>query len=410
MAPGVDRGAGGVRGRRFAVCWLLACFAATAASAKPRKRYADPAAIPEASLLDVGVEIFDAGMPDDEDALLDLALEGIYEDVRKSEARYLPVRMTETLQATGAWGAVRTVPVGTDNHDLIVSGRIEVSNGTKLSVAVRAVDATGRVWLDQRYRHSVSEHAYREPADGTCREPFQGVYDRIADDLLAVRRKLGDDRMSEIRSIRQLRYAAGVLPHAYADYLTVDRKGLRAIARLPAADDPTLQRIARLRDRDRLLIDTLSEHYAAFSDRMREPYQRWRELSYEEERSRAKLKRQAGWRKVRGAALLAAGAAIAMEGAEATEGLPGLAVTGGIHTLYSGIMAAREARFHVLALRELAASFNAEVEPMLLDVEGQTLRLSGSIEAQYAQWRRVVRDYFAAETGLLLDPSEPPPP
>ena len=37
-------------------------------------------------------------------------------------------------------------------------------------------------------------------------------------------------------------------------------------------------------------------------------------------------------------------------------------------------------------------------------IDGQTLRLEGSAEAQYAEWRRMLAQIFAAETGLSTDP------
>ena len=35
---------------------------------------------------------------------------GIRSAVRKSEARYIPIHLRNTLQSTGQWGAVRVVP------------------------------------------------------------------------------------------------------------------------------------------------------------------------------------------------------------------------------------------------------------------------------------------------------------
>ena len=40
---------------------------------------------------------------------------------------------------------------------------------------------------------------------------------------------------------------------------------------------------------------------------------------------------------------------------------------------------------------------------MLDEVEGRTLRLTGSAESQYAEFRRLLREIFAQETGLPLD-------
>src|SRR6476619_6357906 len=67
--------------------------------------------IPEAELLDVGIRVFDPGIPEnienDDEAL---AKKRIYPDLRKAEARYMPTLLRETLEATSQWGAVRVVP------------------------------------------------------------------------------------------------------------------------------------------------------------------------------------------------------------------------------------------------------------------------------------------------------------
>jgi len=48
----------------------------------------------------------------------------------------------------------------------------------------------------------------------------------------------------------------------------------------------------------------------------------------------------------------------------------------------------------------LGDSFQAEVQPMVVDVEGRTLQLKGSAEEQYAEWRRLLKELYENETGL----------
>ncbi len=73
--------------------------------------------------------------------------------------------------------------------------------------------------------------------------------------------------------------------------------------------------------------------------------------------------------------------------------------------LQDGFQKSEEAKMHREALRELAASFDSEVAPILIDVNGEVLRLTGSVGAQYDTWRQILRQIFAAETGLPLDPN-----
>ena len=52
------------------------------------------------------------------------------------------------------------------------------------------------------------------------------------------------------------------------------------------------------------------------------------------------------------------------------------------------------------AIEELGESFASESQPMVVDVEGETHKLTGSAEAQYAEWRTLLRKIYASETGL----------
>lgn len=81
---------------------------------------------------------------------------------------------------------------------------------------------------------------------------------------------------------------------------------------------------------------------------------------------------------------------------------------GGVLAVQDSFQKGEEAKMHREALRELAASFDADVAPILIDVEGEVLRLTGSVETQYESWRQILRQIFATEVGLPLDPNEAP--
>ncbi len=375
--------------------------AALAASPPPAPVVAIQASgeMPEDALLDVGIQIFDPGLPPGDSYTLEE--DGIYEDIRKSESRFIPVELMNTLQATGNWGAVRVVPAGTDSVDLVIKGRIESSSGRKLVLGLRAVDATGRTWLEKRYKQVAHPQVYKD--EDFAREPFQDVFNRIANDLLAARDKLEVDELRRVRSVANLKFAADLAPIAYADYLGTDRKGRKVAVKLPAEDDPMMERVAQVRERDYLFVDTLTEYYANFHAEMSDPYDNWRQFSYDEEVARRKQKRTALLQTILGAAGVLGG--LVIDGSdEAASAARQAAIIGGSIAVQMGMNKFQEVKLHVEALRELASSFDSEVAPLLVDVEGRTLRLTGSVEAQYATWRQLMRDFFIAETGLPIDP------
>jgi imidazole glycerol phosphate synthase subunit HisF len=65
-----------------------------------------------------------------------------------------------------------------------------------------------------------------------------------------------------------------------------------------------------------------------------------------------------------------------------------------------GITRNSEASIHVEAIEELAESFGSEAAPMVVSIEGQSRRLTGTAAAQYESWRKLLRDIYQAETGF----------
>jgi hypothetical protein len=66
---------------------------------------------------------------------------------------------------------------------------------------------------------------------------------------------------------------------------------------------------------------------------------------------------------------------------------------------------------HLESIKELSESFGAEAAPMVVTVEGETRRLTGTAAAQYESWRRLLREIYEAETGFVetADAVDPDP-
>jgi len=58
-------------------------------------------------------------------------------------------------------------------------------------------------------------------------------------------------------------------------------------------------------------------------------------------------------------------------------------------------------------LKELSDSFQNEVAPQVVDLEGQTLRLTGTAEEQYREWRRLLHQMYLEENGGLTMDATP---
>jgi hypothetical protein len=362
--------------------------------------------VPEDRLLDVGVHVFDSGIPEDEYARFVLEEKGVFEEIRKSEARWIPMNLKRTLESTGYWGAVRMVPSAT-SVDVIVEGAIVSSTGKKLEIDVVVFDSTGRSWLSKRYKQEADPLGYEED---TTQEPFQSLYNRIANDLLKERSDLDPEDFARIRRVSELKFANDLAPAAFSSYLAV-KKGRYSPARLPADGDPMMARVSEIRERDHMFVDTLNEYYADLYAKMEVPYRGWRSSSYEEQMALDELNRAARWRKILGAAAIFGGIMASREGREWSN-VGEVAVLGGMVAIMDGLDKSAQTQMHREALKELAGSFDSEVQELLFDVEGEVLRLKGSVESQYASWRQILRELFAAEIGIPVDPNavvSPPP-
>lgn len=362
--------------------------------------------VPEASLLDVGIQLFDPGLPEDEYERYMLEEKGVYADVRKAEARYMPLRLKQALEMSGFWGAVRVVP---SSHvvDIRVAGAIHKSNGKKLELDIRAVDAKGKQWLSRRYKAEASPMAYQ--GSGAIQEPFQSLYNEIANDLMKASQKRKDEDVLEVRRVSELRFANYLAPAAFDEYLEVKKEKYK-IERLPSYEDPMMVRLAAIRERDFMFVDTLNEYYADFDAKMSEPYNSWRSISYDEQDALDKLNKTKNIERILGIAAIAGGVIANQRGGRWGRTGGDAAILGGMVAIQDSLQKGQEAEMHREALRELAGSFDSEVAPILLDVEGEVLRLTGSVETQYATWRQLLRQIFAAETGLPLDPNAAPIP
>jgi hypothetical protein len=147
------------------------------------------------------------------------------------------------------------------------------------------------------------------------------------------------------------------------------------VVRLPADGDPMIARVERIRDQEHLFVDTVDEQYVDLFNEMVATYSLWREYSreqamYKEDyQERAQTKERIGRR----------GTFSAMEQTYNTY---------------------KQTKIQEQDLDEMASGFNNEVAPTVMESSGRVFRLSGNLNSQYNEWRGILREIFALETGL----------
>ena len=319
--------------------------------------------------LNIGLVVFDNGLEEDTAATRRL---GIFPVIRNAEARYLPYAIRRTLVDSNHWGAVRVLPEPDNSTELLISGRIEQSDGSTLSITVTAGDSSGRAWISQTYTATAAEDAF-QAAQRRSRRPFQDLYNEIANDLLAFRQTLGSTDLQTIRRVAELRYAGALAPDAFGDFLNVDEQGFYSVRRLPAHNDPMLNRVQRIREQEYLFIDTADDQFAELYTEMTPVYDLWRQFQRE----------QMHYRTAHDARL-------------ANRDKPKRGSYQAYKQSYNGF---KWAKIQGQEMKLLAQGFNNEIAPTSMEIEGTVVKLNGSLDERYREWRRILREIYNLETG-----------
>lgn len=377
------------------LCWMLCLGAALFACAstttpKPESQIAIAMAAVElqqtpqrpalAQLLTVGISVFELPPQTKKKAQLG---DWVVKDILEVEKQYLPILLRNTLQRSNQWAAVRLLPKPDASFDLQISGKIIHSNGEALKLQVSAIDSRGQQWLNKSYedRYSSSQVLDSGRFNNECslaqagsqHQAYQNIYRQIANDLLALRQNLSSTELSDIRQIAEIKHAQDLSPQAFAGLLAKDSGGLWQLKRLLSAADPMQQRVDNMRARHHLYIDTVDDHYQGLHQQMQGIYDLW--LRYSCERAlEIKLRNLKG-------------------------GDKRSFKSGGFSALNDNYRRYKISKIFEQEWNQLASSFSQEVKPALVELNDRVYTLSGTVENQYQQWRKLLREFYRLQTG-----------
>lgn len=332
----------------------------------------------EELLFDVGIRVFTVDIGAEE--ALEFG-EWIFTEIRENETHYLPYVLRNTLLGSNQWGAVRVLPADDPSVDLTISGSVLFSDGQRLGLHVTAIDSTGRTWLDKEYADeslvddypASTRYTTGNPFDPSeFIEPFQDMYNQINNDLVDVRETLSREQLVNVRRVSELVYASDLSPESFGHNLAEDENGYITIQSLPAEDDPQFARVQDMRLRHHLFIDTVDEYYESLHAEMQAPYVVWRKYSYDqiEEETRS---------------------------ASEAYDFNNYGRSRGFLSLSQRYDRYRWSKIFEMEYRDLSVGFNNEIAPAILELNEQVHGLNGTMEEQYIQWRRILRQLFALE-------------
>ena len=333
-------------------------------------------------LLDIGIVVFD----DDEDESAARTYgDRVFAEVRDKEIRYLPFLLRKVLIESQQWGAVRVLPEADPSVDLLISGKILRSSGTELAIQIDSADSTGRSWLSAIYGDTAMLSDYPENIQFTPsrpfipsehQEPYQDLYEKIGNDLVAIRDTLSVNDLQTIRDVSTLVYANDLSPESFGHMLATNEAGLLEAASLPAKNDPMLARVEDMRVRHHVFIDTVDEYYGALHDEMLQAYIMWRRHSYDQQEQ-----------------------LVSREQEPISQDF--FSSSSGYLTMTQRYNRFRWSKIYQQEFQELAAGFNQELAPAILELNEQVHGLSGTMAEQYIQWRRILRQLFELETDRI---------
>ncbi|MBW1637192.1 MAG: hypothetical protein JRC87_01750 [Deltaproteobacteria bacterium] len=354
----------------------------------------------DSELLNVSIRIFHPGeLPQNPDER-----RGLSPEIREAESRFAPIHLKHTLQRTGYWGAVRVVPGDDVGAEVYVRGKIELSDGESAVLNVEVTDARNVLWFRRLYAETARSEEYYN-TEPERKDAFQDLFNTIANDLAQYRNSLSRLDIEEIRNVAAIRYGYSMAPDALDNYLGMTGDGRVFVQRLPSRDDPMMERVEMVKARDDMLVDAINDYYDIYYHDLWQPYLNWRKFRQEEVSTLRKLERQALAKQLIGITSIVGAIALGIGGnyetAVRTQPLQQLMIAGGSYSLYSGFQTREESRINKDAIEELDTSFSAEAEPLVIEVDGKTIRLTGSAEQQYSKWRSMLKQIYARETGLL---------
>ena len=348
--------------------------------------------IPYEELLDVGIMLFDPNIPVKEDPM-------IFAEIRKAEARYMPYHLKKTLESMGHWGGVWVLPEQSKAIDLIIVGRIEKSDGLDVELKIGVWDIAGKQWINKTYESNIAKSSYSKRRD-LSQDPYQNIFNKIANELLEIKKSKTRDELIQLSRMGEIRFASELIP-VYDDYISKSKNNIYSLDRLPSEEDAIMQRILEVQEREFLLLDTLNEYYGQLYENLSQPYEDWRKLSREDMITYEELQRSARTRKILGVVALAG--ALATDGdSRASSTMRQMAVYGGIEAMRSGFATASEAKIYQESLKESGADFDAQAQPLVIELEGQTIRLTGTAEEKFQEWRRLLEEIYIDETGFII--------
>lgn len=341
--------------------------------------------------LDINVVELNPGLLDTDVASRDV---GIWPELRRAEARRFAVKLSKSLNESNAFAAVAVTTNKDYLSDIVISGKIIKSNGEDVHLSITAEDSTGNKLINKTYKHRSNEYFYQNIRNKDL-DPFDPLYRAIAGDLIMA---LTKRNLAEIELITDLRFANRLNSDEFSDSLEYSDNQYE-LGFVPASNDPMFLRAQNVQLKDLTFRNEMQKHYISFSDEMEDSYKVWQQAALTASKAKREAEARAATQAVFGALLMAAAASSASDYDSYDYNYGAIAAaTVGAGLLVSASGNAQEAKVHESTINEISLSFDGEIAPKVVEMEGLQVKLEGSIENQFSQWQTVLGNIYESES------------
>lgn len=343
--------------------------------------------------LNINIVEFDPGLLKNDDISREA---GIWPELRRAEARRFPVKLSQTLNETNAFAAISVTTNSSYLSDIVITGKIIQSNGEDVHLSISAIDSTGYNLINKKiYKHRTSEYFYQNIRNKDL-DPFDSIYRAVAADLIA---KLKERNLADIELITDLRFAKNLNEQQFYDSLDYI-KNRYELGFVPASNDPMFLRSQNVQLKDLAFRNEMQKYYINFSDEMNESYRIWQQAALEASKAKREAQAAAATQAILGALLVAAATSSASNDDYYDDYNYGAiaAATVGAGLLVSAVGNIQEAEIHENTINEISQSYDGEIAPKVVEMEGIQVKLEGNIEDQFSQWQMVLGDIYESES------------
>ena len=346
--------------------------------------------------LDVAISVFDPNISK-------LKNDDVWEELRKAESVRFAYKLKTFIEETNKFGAVRVVPDLNATSDLYISGKILESNSEDVELDIKVADISGNLWIDDEFEHTVPDDFYDR--GGYNEDSYDPVFKKIAKKIEEKLQFISTKNLDDLEHISDLRFGLSLSEESFSENIFQDEKGKYTIKTKLNKSDPKFIRLNNLRVRDQLFIDELQVFYMNFDENIDSSYLTWQRQTFQEKQAESKARGEAVGKAIGGILLLGAAVAAAVAGVQSnnanTQTLGTLGAIGGgvagASLLQDSFKKSAEAKVHRDAIEELGRSLDVEMSGKVIDLNDETIELTGTAKEQFSQWRLFLKKIYEKE-------------